>query len=88
MEMVAVVKGIADAHGASPAQVALAWLLAQGDDIVPIPGSKRRVTLEDSMQAADVALTADDLAKLDAAAPKGGTAGPRYGEKALSMTRI
>ncbi len=88
MEMVAVVKAIADTHGASPAQVALAWLLAQGDDIVPIPGSKRRVTLEDSMKAADVTLSADDLAKLDAAAPKGGTAGPRYGEKALSMTRI
>jgi aryl-alcohol dehydrogenase-like predicted oxidoreductase len=88
MEMVAVVKSIADAHGASPAQVALAWLLAQGDDIVPIPGSKRRVTLEDSMKAADITLSADDLAKLDAAAPRGGTAGPRYGEKALSMTRI
>jgi aryl-alcohol dehydrogenase-like predicted oxidoreductase len=88
MAMVAVVKGIADTHGASPAQVALAWLLAQGDDIVPIPGSKRRVTLEDSMKAADVTLSADDLAKLDAAAPRGGTAGPRYGEKALSMTRI
>ncbi|RZM06749.1 MAG: aldo/keto reductase, partial [Sphingomonas sp.] len=88
MEMVAVVKGIADTHGASPAQVALAWLLAQGDDIVPIPGSKRRVTLEDSMKAAEVTLSAPDLAKLDAAAPRGGTAGPRYGEKALSMTRI
>ncbi len=88
MEMVAVVKTIADTHGASPAQVALAWLLAQGDDIVPIPGSKRRVTLEDSMKAADIALFADDLAKLDAAAPRGGTAGPRYSEKAMSMTRI
>ena len=88
MEMVAVVKAIADTHGASPAQVALAWLLAQGDDIVPIPGSKRRVTLEDSMKAADITLSADDLTKLDAAAPKGGTAGPRYGERAMAMTRI
>jgi aryl-alcohol dehydrogenase-like predicted oxidoreductase len=88
MEMVAVVKTIADSHGASPAQVALAWLLAQGDDIVPIPGSKRRVTLEDSMKAADITLTAEDLTKLDAAAPKGGTAGPRYGERAIAMTRI
>ncbi len=88
MEMVAVVKTIADAHSASPAQVALAWLLAQGDDVVPIPGSKRRVTLEDSMKAADVTLSADDLAKLDAAAPRGGTAGPRYGERAMAMTRI
>lgn len=88
MEMVAVVKTIADAHGASPAQIALAWLLAQGDDIVPIPGSKRRATLEDSMEAVDVTLTADDLAKLDAAAPRGATAGPRYGERAMAMTRI
>ena len=88
MEMVAVVKTIADTHGASPAQVALAWLLAQGPDIVPIPGSKRRVTLEDSMKAADVALTQDDLAQLDRAAPRGGTAGPRYGERAMAMTRI
>ncbi len=88
MEMVAVVKAIADTHGASPAQVALAWLLAQGDDIVPIPGSKRRVTLEDSMKAADVTLSEDDLAKLDRAAPRGGTAGPRYGERAMAMTRI
>ena len=88
MEMVAVVKTIADGHRASPAQVALAWLLAQGDDIVPIPGSKRRVTLEDSMKAADIALFADDLTRLDEAAPRGGTAGPRYGERAMAMTRI
>ena len=88
MEMVAVVKTIADGHRASPAQVALAWLLAQGDDIVPIPGSKRRVTLEDSMKAADIALSADDLTRLDEAAPRGGTAGPRYGERAMAMTRI
>ena len=87
MEMVAVVKGIADAHGASPAQIALAWLLAQGDDIVPIPGSKRRVTLEDSMKAADITLSATDLATLDAAS-KGKTAGPRYGERMMAMTRL
>ena len=87
MEMVAVVKTVADAHGVSPAQVALAWLLAQGDDIVPIPGSKRRVTLEDSMKAADVTLSEDDLAALDGAS-KGKTAGPRYGERMMAMTRL
>ncbi|WP_242096443.1 aldo/keto reductase [Sphingomonas sp. CROZ-RG-20F-R02-07] len=87
MEMVAVVKRIADAHGVSAAQVALAWLLAQGPDVVPIPGSKRRATLEDSMAAPDLALTADDLAALDAAAPRGGTAGPRYGEAMMAMVR-
>jgi len=88
MAAVDVVRAIAAAHGVSAAQVALAWLLAQGDDIVPIPGSKRRVTLEDSMAAADVVLTADDLARLDAAAPRGGTAGPRYGERMMAMVRL
>ncbi|MET3438790.1 aldo/keto reductase [Sphingomonas sp. 1185] len=88
MALVEVVKSIAAAHDASAAQVALAWLLAQGDDIVPIPGSKRRVTLEDSMKAADLTLSAGELATLDEAAPRGGTAGPRYGERAMAMTRL
>ncbi|WP_294238208.1 aldo/keto reductase [uncultured Sphingomonas sp.] len=88
MKLVEVVKTIAAAHGASAAQVALAWLLAQGDDIVPIPGSKRRATLEDSMKAAELTLSAEELAKLDEAAPLGGTAGPRYGERAMAMTRL
>lgn len=88
MQLVEVVKTIAAAHEASAAQVALAWLLAQGDDIVPIPGSKRRATLEDSMKAAELVLSAEDLAKLDQAAPRGGTAGPRYGERAMAMTRL
>jgi aryl-alcohol dehydrogenase-like predicted oxidoreductase len=88
MEIVDVVKSIGEAHGVSPAQIALAWLLHQGDDIVPIPGSKRRVTLEDSMAAADVELSADDLATLDAAAPAGETAGPRYQEPMMKMVRI
>jgi len=88
MKLVEVVKTVAAAHGASAAQVALAWLLAQGDDIVPIPGSKRRATLEDSMKAAELTLSAEELAKLDEAAPLGGTAGPRYGERAMAMTRL
>jgi aryl-alcohol dehydrogenase-like predicted oxidoreductase len=88
MEIVDVVKTIGKAHGVSPAQIALAWLLHQGDDIVPIPGSKRRVTLEDSMGAADVELGKDDLATLDAAAPAGETAGPRYHEPMMKMVRI
>ena len=89
MKAVGTVKAVAARHGATPAQVALAWLLAQGPDIVPIPGSKRRVTLEDNVQAASLELTRSDLAELDAAAPKGGTAGPRYGNPAmLAMTRL
>ena len=83
MRAVEVVKAVAERHGVSAGQVALAWLLAQGDDIVPIPGSKRRVTLEDSAAAVDVRLSADDLAELDHASPVGATAGPRYGNPAM-----
>ena len=88
MQMVDVLRGIAEAHEVSPAQIALAWLLAQGDDIAPIPGSKRRVTMEDSIAAADVTLSASDLELLQKAAPRGGTAGPRYGERGMKMVRL
>lgn len=87
LRIVDVVRMIAAAHDVSPARIALAWLLSRGDDVVPIPGSKRRLTLEDSMAAVDVALSAEDLAELDAAAPRGQTAGPRYGEQAMAMVR-
>ncbi|QYE35404.1 aldo/keto reductase [Polymorphobacter sp. PAMC 29334] len=83
MRAVTVVREIGERHDASAAQVALAWLLAQSATIVPIPGMKRRVTLEDSVKAVDVVLTGDDLAALDAASPVGGTAGPRYGSAAM-----
>ena len=85
LRIVEVVRGVADRHGASPARVALAWLLAQGDDVVPIPGSKRRATLEDSAAAADLALTADDLGELDAARA---VQGPRYGALGMRMVRL
>jgi aryl-alcohol dehydrogenase-like predicted oxidoreductase len=88
LKIVDVVRSVADAHAVTPAQIALAWLLAQGDDVVPIPGSKRRVTMEDSVAAADVTLSADDLATLNAAAPIGATAGPRYGEAGMKMVRL
>jgi aryl-alcohol dehydrogenase-like predicted oxidoreductase len=88
LKIVDVVRSVADAHNVTPAQIALAWLLAQGDDVVPIPGSKRRVTMEDSVAAADVTLTASDLATLNAAAPVGGTAGPRYSEMGMKMVRL
>ena len=88
LKIVDVVRGVADAHGVTPAQIALAWLLAQGDDVVPIPGSKRRVTMEDSVAAANVALSATDLTTLSEAAPVGATAGPRYGEMGMKMVRL
>jgi aryl-alcohol dehydrogenase-like predicted oxidoreductase len=88
LKLVDVVGEVAAKHNASNAQIALAWLLAQGEDIVPIPGFKRRVTMEDSSKAADVTLDADDLAKLESAAPRGGTAGPRYSEAGMRMVRL
>jgi aryl-alcohol dehydrogenase-like predicted oxidoreductase len=88
LKIVDVVRSVADTYNVTPAQIALAWLLAQGDDVVPIPGSKRRLTMEDSVAAADVTLTAADLAMLNAAAPLGGTAGPRYGEMGMKMVRL
>lgn len=88
LKVVDAIAEIATKHAVSNAQIALAWLLAQGDDIVPIPGFKRRVTMEDSAKSADVLLDADDLAALDKAAPRGGTAGPRYGEAGMKMVRL
>lgn len=89
LKAVEAVKAVADAHGASMAQVALAWLLAQGPDVVPIPGSKRRVTLEDNAGALALKLSAADLAALEAAAPVGATSGERYGNSAMmKMVRL
>jgi aryl-alcohol dehydrogenase-like predicted oxidoreductase len=68
-------RGVAEARGAAPGQVALAWLLAQGTDVVPIPGVERRPWLEENVGALAVALTADDLAALDRAFPPGAAAG-------------
>ena len=85
LEFVATVMRVAERHGVSGAQVALAWLLAQGEDVVPIPGSKRRATLEDSMAAAELDLTAADLEELGSSAP---VAGPRYQETAMRMVRL
>jgi aryl-alcohol dehydrogenase-like predicted oxidoreductase len=85
MHIAEAVQSVASRHGVSPAQIALAWLLVQGDDIVPIPGSKRRVTMEDSVAAADVVLSADDLAELTAVKPPQGA---RYSPAGLSMVRL
>jgi aryl-alcohol dehydrogenase-like predicted oxidoreductase len=80
-----VVREIAELHGAKPGQVALAWVLAQGEHIVPIPGTKRRAYLEENIAAATIVLSADDLARLDASLAPGKTAGPRYGARGLAM---
>jgi aryl-alcohol dehydrogenase-like predicted oxidoreductase len=77
----AAVQDLAKRKGATPAQVALAWLLGQGDDMVPIPGTKRRKYLEENVAAADLALTNAEITQLGAAVPPGSTLGPRYSQQ-------
>jgi aryl-alcohol dehydrogenase-like predicted oxidoreductase len=74
--LAAKVREIAEEKGATPGQLALAWVLAQGDDLVPIPGTKRRAYLEENIGAADVELTEDDLARIEAEVPR--ATGDRY----------
>jgi aryl-alcohol dehydrogenase-like predicted oxidoreductase len=78
-------RDLARERGCTPAQLALAWLLAQGDDIVPIPGTKRRTYLEENVAAADLTLSAADRARIEEAIPKGSAAGGRYGPEAMSQ---
>ena len=78
------VKAVAEVKGSTPAQVALAWVLAKGDDMIPIPGTKRREYLEENLGALEIPLDADDVARLDASAPPGETAGARYNETMAS----
>ena len=84
LDLVHRVEGLAARRRCTAAQLALAWLLAQGDDIVPIPGSKARTRLEENAAAVDVVLSADDLAELSAAAPRGVAAGLRYTEGGMA----
>ena len=76
--LVGQVEAMAQEKGCTPAQLALAWVLAQGEDIVPIPGTKRRRYLEQNAGALDVRLTPDDLARIGQAVPPGAAAGTRY----------
>ena len=83
-----ILEAIASAYHATPAQVALAWLLAQGPDVVPIPGTKRRQYLEQNCAAAALQLKTAEIAQLSAAFPPGVTAGTRYPEKQLKALGI
>ena len=82
LKLAAKVAELAGEKGVSPAQLALAWVLAQGEEIVPIPGTKRRTYLEDNAAATDVELTADDLARIEAELPA--VAGERYDEAGMA----
>jgi len=81
------VERIAREKKCTPAQLALAWLLARGRDIVPIPGTKRRKYLEENVGAVAIALTTEEIARLDAAVPVGGAAGPRCPERAMAAVK-
>jgi aryl-alcohol dehydrogenase-like predicted oxidoreductase len=84
LDLVSQIQAIAAEKDATASQLALAWLLAQGDDIVPIPGTKRRAYLEENAAAADINLTSDDLSRIEAVAPKGAAAGDRYPAQTMS----
>ena len=85
IELVDRITALATAKGCTPSQLALAWVLAQGDDIVAIPGTKRRTYLDENLGALDVTLTAADLAEIDRVAPKGIAAGTRYPEAMMGF---
>jgi aryl-alcohol dehydrogenase-like predicted oxidoreductase len=82
------VGAIAKRKRCTPSQLALAWVLAQGDDIVPIPGTKQRKYLEENLRAVEIELTPDDLAEIDEVAPKGVAVGERYNEAAMKTIDV
>ena len=84
LDLVKKIEEMAREKNCTPAQLALAWVLAQGKDVVPIPGTKRRSYLEQNLASADIKLTRDDLERIDQVAPKGIAAGPRYAEAAMA----
>ncbi len=84
LDLVRRIEEIAAEKGCTPAQLALAWVLAQGKEIVPIPGTKRRKYLEENVGALEVEITPEDLRRIDEIAPKGAAAGARYSEASMS----
>ena len=88
LKIVEVIRAVAERNGPSPAQVALAWLLAQGENVVPIPGVKRIATMEDSAGAAELELPQSDLAQISSSVPPGAAHGNRYGERGMRMVRL
>jgi aryl-alcohol dehydrogenase-like predicted oxidoreductase len=83
LQLVDEIRRVAHEKGCTPAQLALAWVLAQGDDVVPIPGTKRCKYLEDNVGALDVRLTDEELARIDRVFPKGAAAGERYAPQGM-----
>jgi len=88
LRLVDAIRRVSTPRGASAAQVALAWLLAQGNDIVPIPGAKRRETMEDSMKAADLVISVEELDALTHGLPRGAAAGKRYDDSMMQTVEL
>jgi len=88
LELVARIQQIAAEKGCTPAQLALAWMLAQGAEIVPIPGTKHRKYLDQNADAMRIQLSARELERINAAAPRGSTAGERYNEHAMKRVNL
>jgi aryl-alcohol dehydrogenase-like predicted oxidoreductase len=88
LDLVNRVKEIAIEKKCTPSQLALAWVLAQGKDIVPIPGTTTRKHLEENVRAVEITLTKDDLRRIEEVAPKGAAAGPRYPEQAMRNVNL
>ncbi|WP_262299172.1 aldo/keto reductase [Microvirga sesbaniae] len=88
LDLVREIEAMAREKGCAPSQLALAWVLAQGEDIVPIPGTKRRRYLEENVGALTVSLTEDDLARIDRIIPPGAAAGTRYPEPGMKMVGL
>ncbi|CBN54840.1 MULTISPECIES: aldo/keto reductase [Kamptonema] len=84
LELVELLKAIATEKGVSASQLALAWLLAKGEDIVPIPGTKRRTYLEENVAAGEITFTEEELQRIEEIAPQGGAAGDRYAAQHMS----
>jgi len=85
LELVEALRGVASETGASVAQVAIAWVLSRGEDIVPLIGARRRERLHEALGALDVELSTDDLARIEEAVPPGAAAGERYGAPQMAM---
>src|SRR5215217_1017999 len=85
LSLVEALRGVADTAGASVAQVAIAWVLSRGEDIVPLIGARRRERLQEALGALDLELSADDLERVEEAVPPGAAAGERYGAPQMAM---
>jgi aryl-alcohol dehydrogenase-like predicted oxidoreductase len=88
LDLVGFIEALAKSKATTPAQIALAWVIAQGEDVVPIFGTKKRSRLEDNLKALEIVLTPEELREIDQVLPRGSTAGTRYPEQHMSAVNI